>query len=164
MHRYAHFQPDGPPSWRPTLIPRTTATIAIGLCLAALLGCEARIPLVPVTGTVTIDGEPLPMGSIMVAPASGPVAYGTIDREGRFTLQTRDGEGCVVGTHPVSITASEMVQGGAAIRRLVPERYSDFASSELSIEVTDPTPEVRIELTSEGLSERLLSNEGDLQF
>ncbi|WP_145345414.1 hypothetical protein [Rosistilla ulvae] len=104
------------------------------------------------------------MGNIMVAPASGPVAYGTIDSEGRFSLQTRDGVGCVVGTHPISITASEMVDDGAAIRRLVPERYSDFASSELSIEVTDPTPDLRIELTSEGLSERLLSNEGDLQF
>lgn len=147
--------------------PQTKGSRRVGYLILSLLflcGCQPQVSLVPVMGTVYLDDEPLTAGNIMVAPKSGPVAYGAIDANGSFTLQTKDGVGCVVGQHPVAITASEMTDGGNAIRLLVPGRYNDFASSGLTIEVTEVTAPLKIKLSSEGLSNQLLSNEGDIDL
>ena len=66
-------------------------TLSVGLVSCALLavtlaGCPTggrEVPdLVPVSGTVTLDGEPLAGASLMF----GGVAYGDTDASGRYEL------------------------------------------------------------------------------
>lgn len=116
------------------------------LPLVAALGCGGRY--VPVSGQVTLNGEPLadayvtfqPMGG-PTNPEPGPGSHGKTDAEGRFTLLVvGDGRtGAVVGRHSVSISAytgeipeptEERVQ---KVENKVPERYN--AETTLRIEV-----------------------------
>lgn len=83
-------------------------TIGIVALAGALSGCgDARIATAPVHGIVTVDGQPLPQGRVMLAPIPGndakdpgPAAYGVIQPDGTFVLGTfADGDGAVVGRH-----------------------------------------------------------------
>ncbi len=60
-----------------------SALCAVWLC--ALAGCGER-PAAEVTGTVTLDGEPIEMGTIVFAPAGGGSPVGGQIRNGRYRL------------------------------------------------------------------------------
>ena len=92
-----------------------TVGFGLGMTLALMTGCgEDYYALAPVSGKVTVDGEPLeaayvgfqPIGGDLENPI-GPGSYGHTDANGRFVLQTMndDTPGAVVGTHRVSIFA-----------------------------------------------------------
>jgi len=73
-------------------------------------GCDSGPERFPVSGQVVINGRPLTSGTILGAPSDDRPAYGEIDAQGRFTLTTyKDSDGCVAGTHPVTVTAIEMI-------------------------------------------------------
>lgn len=87
-------------------------TWAFGLALAIVLfivpGCGRQPgtePTAPVTGTVTLDGQPIAGVSIAFIPQRGRPASGLTDASGKFTLSTFDtADGAVVGSHKVMIT------------------------------------------------------------
>jgi len=116
--------------------------ITVGCLVAALLGggCgPARPPVVPVSGTVTVDGKPLTTGAITVAPENGRAAAGRIGPEGRFQLSSwQPGDGVTVGTHRVEVIATEPLPGNRR-RWLVPKKVRSLATSLLRLEVTGPT-------------------------
>lgn len=120
---------------------------------AALPGCGSDRPkTVPVSGEVLLDGQPLKApGTVRVVPANARPATGEIDpATGRFTLTTFEkGDGCVPGTHPATVTARETIDN-TQVRWLAPERYSQPGTSGLTINVTGPTQDLKIELKSEG--------------
>jgi len=90
------------------------------------------------------------------------MAAGDIDAEGRFTLTTReDGDGCVARTHPAAISAKEII-GTDRIRLLIPEKYSDFSTSDLTVTIDDPTDDLLIELSWEGGRPAVFSSAGDV--
>lgn len=68
------------------------------------LGCEAEGPArVAVEGTVTLDGQPLPGGQILLIPTGnhrGPLAGGSIET-GKFRIEQIDGP--TIGLHRVEI-------------------------------------------------------------
>ena len=80
-------------------------------CLASVIGCHPpRYKLAPVSGTVTLAGEPLAGGVVSFQPIAtagsdvGPGSTGRLDDEGRFVLLGPDGaHGAVVGEHWVRI-------------------------------------------------------------
>lgn len=115
-----------------------TAAFFIGLG-----GCGGPT-LAPVKGKVTYKGKPLQFGGIMFQPASGQPARGIIGADGTFTLSTYfDGDGAVVGKHHVRVTCFEGQRPAAGPsnvehslgKSLIPEQYSNYASSELTYEV-----------------------------
>lgn len=61
------------------------------LTLMALAGCNnnpANYPdTAPVTGTVTVDGQPLAGASLTFVPASGRPSSGTTDSSGKYWLR-----------------------------------------------------------------------------
>jgi hypothetical protein len=71
------------------------------VALLAMVGCGAENPaLVPVTGIVTMDGEPLPEVAVTFTPTGetlGNGAIGGTNGEGRFTLIDIRGS---TGLHP----------------------------------------------------------------
>jgi len=89
--------------------PLLVSVAAASLCLT---GCsEEKFPLVPVSGRVTLDGEPLPDARVAFEPIAaegesmaGPGSYATTDSQGRYSLKTLDGRtGAVVRKHRIKI-------------------------------------------------------------
>jgi hypothetical protein len=131
--------------------------------LAAIAGgCSHRPdlpPLAPVSGTVTLDGQPLAGARLEFIPelskgTKGPPSLGTSDQTGHYELTTLRQKGAAVGFHKVKIIA-EGPAGGAADARpksLIPPRYNDPSSSGFSCEVKTvnkgETNEVNLPLTS----------------
>jgi hypothetical protein len=82
--------------------------------LALAAGCGGN-GVVPVAGTVTLDGRPLADASVVLAQlrATDPGPFvGKTDAEGKFTLgaTTRPGSGAAVGDYRLMITT---VTGGS---------------------------------------------------
>jgi hypothetical protein len=119
--------------------------------LLALAGCAPGPPKpVPVAGTVLIDGKPLAAGFIRIVPADSRAATGQIDAQGRFRLTTsKEGDGCVPGTHPVEVVATKSVRHGELLW-LVPEKYRDPTRSGLTATISGPTDDLVINLTWDG--------------
>src|SRR5262245_17864253 len=87
------------------------ARLVFGCGLVLALGCGSQ-RVVPVSGTVTMDGQPLAGAEISFAPIAkegaieaGPGSAGKTDKEGKFTLKTIKGEsGAIPGKHRVAIS------------------------------------------------------------
>src|SRR3954453_11696466 len=98
-------------------------------------GCGERSPFetAPVSGKVTLNGQPLADARISFQPTDGekelgPGSSATTDAEGKFTLSTVDGgAGATVGNNEVRISTLKMGNdpekddAGAVIRMSRPE-------------------------------------------
>ena len=113
--------------------------IAVAVCV----GCDSG-PNRPLSGTVTLDGQPLPTGRITFDPlGSGPTAGGRIE-DGEYRIGAAQGP--LPGKYLVRISSHqptgrildhpESADGKyEETKEVVPPQYNDF--SELSITVTD---------------------------
>jgi hypothetical protein len=98
------------------------------LCLLLLsaAGCDSP-DVVPVSGRVTLNGQPLAGACVTLqptglAPGERPEAAGSVgrtDADGRFTLRLIDPEqdGALVGVHVVTITTASAGKGDGAAAR-----------------------------------------------
>lgn len=114
-------------------------------------GCgDGRPERVAVSGTVTIDGKPLTQGNIKFVPTGARPSAGKLDDNGRFTLTCYDGDdGAVPGQHRVAISASKILSE-SKIQWFAPKKYADFRTSNLEYEITEPTDDLKIELSWDG--------------
>lgn len=74
--------------------------VGLGLFLAGCGSAEEGPPRYQVSGKVTFDGKPVPMGTIYFETANGPAGSAVIT-DGSY--DTRDGKGVVGGKHQVVI-------------------------------------------------------------
>lgn len=100
-----------------------------------------------VTGTVSYNGKPLSIGSLVFIPVSGgPPAQGKIDRDGNYYMGTFDeDDGVIPGSYKVMITAltspggsglpEDAVDGNAGPVSMIPEWYGDMEKSGLLVMV-----------------------------
>lgn len=146
------------------------ATVAVGMI--CLTGCgPSRPATVAVEGTVTLDGNPVEGASVTFIPGGdGKIAMGTTDASGKFTLTTYEpGDGAIVGTHKVTVrktegeevesTAGDTEEGGedlmgadtgeAAATWITPQKYSNPATTDLTVEVKSGMEPVTLALTSQ---------------
>lgn len=144
------------------LAGRLPGCVLAAAVLASFVGCGERGPqLAPISGVVTLDGEPLANAVINFQPVAsasganpGVGSSARTDSEGRFVLETIDGKpGAVVGPHKVKIfsyspespVASD-VDTEPTVER-VPEEYN--YRSKLIFEVpAGGDPEARFDLTT----------------
>jgi hypothetical protein len=120
--------------------------IILLLLLPLLAGCDDRPRRVPVSGVVTIDGQPLDRGNIKFVPQNGRPSAGAIGEDGRFTLTCYDGnDGALLGTHRVQV-ASNRIISDSKIEWFAPPKYADFRTSEISVDITEPVEDLKIEL------------------
>ena len=85
------------------------------LCLICLVGC-GRGDLAPVSGIVTVNGQPRENVRVVFAPKAtaetsiaGPPSMGVTDANGRYELTTKEGDaGAVVGDHNVSFNYDDL--------------------------------------------------------
>lgn len=132
-----------------TAKPVTWSTVVVLCgCLACLIlpGCRRRPDLPPVakvSGVVTLDGKPLPRGTIQFVPdaskgTEGPTAVGTIDSEGHYRLKTAGVEGAIVGFHKVGVYALKQEPADETAPPpppLIPPKYFNPETSGLRAEV-----------------------------
>lgn len=148
-----------------------------GLVLLVAYGCggETGPETHPVTGTVTLDGEPVEGATVSFSPAEGGVraAVGETDATGRYTLTTmRSGDGAMAGSFNVRVFKYEVEEGTVATgppptedqeytddyagaareatpppENLLPDRYADARGSGLSYTVVPGENTYDIELT-----------------
>jgi hypothetical protein len=89
---------------------KSTAACSVLLLLAFVGGCGTK-GFAPVSGTVTLDGKPLPNASVNFQPLdskqSGQGSVGKTDADGRYSLRVvvDNKAGAVVGKHRVSISS-----------------------------------------------------------
>ena len=122
-------------------------TLCLVICGAANGCSDGKPSLSPVSGRVMIDGQPVSHGFIQVMPAGFRPANGKLDENGHFELTTFElGDGCVNGSHRLTITAFELLPGKRQ-KWYAPKSYSTPGSSGLSIEVNGPTTDEEINLT-----------------
>ena len=111
-------------------------------------GCskQGRMETAPVSGKVTYRGKAVPTGTVMFVPGEGPAATGEIGSDGSYKLTTfSTGDGAVIGTHKVTITALQGMgdalpeQRSATPPPLVPAKYLNGETSGLVAEVKPKT-------------------------
>lgn len=110
-------------------------------------------PTAPVTGTITLEGAPLPDAQVQFVPApgtEGPPALAFTDASGRYELETAGVKGAIVGSHLVRIEARAKPKDETDTlpMLLTPERYADTATSGLTATVeAQKSNEINFNLT-----------------
>lgn len=117
--------------------------VITGLVLTVFVaGCgkpAADLPdLAPVTGTVTMNGEPLANASVEFISANGQVASGTTDAGGKYELVYVGGnKGAELGENTVRITTVLDAPAPPGYKDPIPAKYNE--SSELKVKVEPGT-------------------------
>jgi hypothetical protein len=128
------------------LLSKARSYVWFALGLAVLAGCNrSGLDLAYVEGVVTYQGAPVAEAGVLFKPAQGPFASGATDEQGRFTLQTANEEGALIGDHTVTIskvsTTAKHIPGNVmpvyVIKPLIPQKYSRYTTSGLTATVKD---------------------------
>jgi hypothetical protein len=122
------------------------------LLFAVLLntsGCsDGRPARATVTGSISYNGKPLSIGSLVFIPiGGGPPAQGKVNREGIYEMGTyEEDDGVIPGDYKVMITAltssggsglpEDTVKANAEPVSVIPEWYGDLEKSGLLVTVT----------------------------
>lgn len=124
-----------------------------------VVGCSGDVDRVPTNGRVLIDGQPLAHGTIQVTPVGARPAYGTIVN-GEYVLDTYGkGDGTLPGSHPVTITATEAVDGDR-IKWHAPKKYATPGAG-LVVEIAPDGTAKDIELSWQGGKPFIVSSKVD---
>jgi len=134
--------------------------------LVVIAGCNSAKPIagsVPVSGTVTFNGQPLEQGEVWFAPESGgkgQPATGQI-KNGKFTMvTTASSPGVVAGKYKVSIISNKPFtppklgtppdpKTGPQPESLIPKKYNDITTSGLEVDVKAATSSLTFALSGE---------------
>jgi len=138
---------------------------------AVLSGCggggsDGLPSLVPVSGTVTLDGKPLQDAEInfnTLGETEGPGSLAISDSNGKFIVRTSDNEGAAVGEYKVTViqyggedgkplTSDEMAsEFPPAMFNILPKQYEDVALTPLKVTIgKDGNESIKLELVSTG--------------
>lgn len=117
--------------------------LILGLCAAAALGAVGcGSGPAPVSGVVTLDGQPVEGVSVSFTPAAGDGdgiggSYGKTDAQGKYALKTVIGDraGAAPGKHKVVISLSkpDPKNPEGAEKNLIPAKYN--TKSDLTFDV-----------------------------
>lgn len=124
-------------------------TVGLLLTLALTAGCggQAGPETIPVTGSITMAGQPVPEAVVVFTPKNSDdpsvlAAQAETDADGRFQMRTYLGEddykaGIQPGEYAVTVTKLEVVQDMTRQpKHLLPKKFSLPNSTPLSATVT----------------------------
>jgi hypothetical protein len=113
-----------------------------GAIMALISGCGSA-KYAPVSGRITLNGNPLPSAFVTFNPIpksgsieAGPTAVGTTDQDGRYTLRVSSNQsGALIGNHRVAITVVNAQGGDAPLSRSARPAPVSIPAHELTFEV-----------------------------
>jgi hypothetical protein len=115
------------------------------LLLVALAGCSDT-NIVPVTGTLTYKGQPVPNAYVDFIPEDGRPSWGETDEQGRFKLNYDvKHDGAIVGKHKVSVRRkpvtteereAEMLGKKLPMSQEMATFFDKYSSEKSTVEVT----------------------------
>jgi hypothetical protein len=110
--------------------------------LPAFVGCSEGPEVVPVTGTVTRNGKPVPGVMINFMPEDGRPSWAITDAEGRYELQySKSYTGGLVGKHKVFVGYDANPDGSAPAlneeQQEIVKKYGNRTTSPLDIEIQE---------------------------
>lgn len=128
-------------------ITRSARLFLLMTVLLALGGCS-QDPIgkrIKVEGLVTVDGSPLPNGTISFRPIESKgntqkhEPYATIGPDGKYKVMTAGKEGCAPGWYRVIIESSEPLAEGEmkASESRINTKYNDARTTDIEIEVVE---------------------------
>ena len=118
----------------------------------AMSGCGPDYPeTVPVSGTVTLDGQPVAGASVVFTPEAGDLATATTDSSGQFQLSTyRLADGAAPGHYRVTVAKTTVEPGeDEKVLFLVPKKYGNPDTSGLECDVQLEMSPVQLDLQPE---------------
>ena len=121
-------------------------TIVVTSLLLLVVGCGKgdRPDLAPVSGTVTLDGQPLAGAAVVFRPQQGRTSRGYTNQHGQYELiYLRDIKGAKPGKNTVTITTATEESPQEA----VPAKYN--TQTELCADVQDDSNAINFELSSQ---------------
>lgn len=119
------------------------ATVPL-LFLSGCIGKTKEVETAPVSGKVTLEGEPLPWGIVTFTPKRGRSASGLIQDNGSYRLSTYgEADGAAIGEHDVTVICTNQkpdapIDPLAPVplpKWLIPRRYAQPSLSGLSFRV-----------------------------
>lgn len=141
---------------------RFLSLLGISLAVAALTGCgEAATSKAQVKGKVTVNGEPVKGGTIVIAPAigSGELASGDVQPDGTFVMSTsKANDGAPIGKARISYKPPKVEYAGTPddwdSSKGDPPRpkseYEGMTPKQGEIEVKEGSNELTVELVKQG--------------
>jgi hypothetical protein len=145
---------------RPTTFGRPSAISSLrAICLiAAAIATSCSGPnSATVSGTITLDGQPLPGASVSFYPDGDgkPPASGQTDAQGRYSLSTGSSAGLAPGKYVAVVVATKdppqpYDSTGAEVPPIpiTPAKYGDATKSDLRIEVKPGKNDIPLALQS----------------
>ena len=131
-----------------------TTLLTVALSMLLLGGCGRGMPA-HVAGRVTLDGQPLDVGTVAFHPTGdGTTVASVVDARGNYALQTGLTDGLLPGEYRVTVTAVSNPPSPTATAEeiaalfLTPRRYSDPATSGIICVVEKGSTTFDISLTS----------------
>jgi hypothetical protein len=137
---------------------RGAALLLILAAAAAAAGCGSQAPVVPVEGTLKMNGKALANVQVDFLPeAAGPRSSGVTDSKGHYSLTCADGRpGAVVGAHRV-VAVDLAVYGDKPIPRgredevlqkpsRLPAGYGEVSKTPWKKEVTNGSNVIDLEI------------------
>lgn len=121
----------------------------------AFMGCSGKGGMGTVSGTVTLDGQPLADGLISFIPADGnsPTSGGKITN-GAYSVQASRGAQKVV-INATKVTGSRKAYADdpnspviTTTAEILPKKYSDAMTTELTVDVKAGTNKADFQLSS----------------
>jgi hypothetical protein len=126
------------------------ARLLVGVALVLALGCGSGKQFAPVSGKVTLNGQPLANATVSFQPIAeagsveaAPGSTGKTNEKGEYSLTASDGKyGAWVGKHRVRISALQEQVGGGDQRPprggwpqadKVPRRYNDESKETVQV-------------------------------
>lgn len=137
-----------------TRLAAALGAVALSIILS---GCGSN-SAATVQGVVTLDGAPVPAGSISFVPATGGAqSYAMSDESGNYEVYTGREAGLTPGQYRVTVVARERPKvnqtelGGPAPAgdSLTPRWYASPDTSGLTFDVKPGSNDINLELTSQ---------------
>lgn len=136
---------------------KAATAVAAALCLF-LSGCGGGGG--SVSGTVTLDGNPLKGGVVTFHPvAGGASAIGAVSKDGTYEVAIGNELGLPPGEYIVTVDAAETVTSEPGLaggppkpppppKRITPDKYANKDTSDLRATVKTGSNKIPLELTS----------------
>jgi len=131
---------------------RRISVIALSAILLVASGCGG-VEIAPVSGTITVDGQPAGPGVIIFLPVNSKEkirsAMAQFGDDGRYELTTlKTSDGAAIGKHRVIIQSPSNESAQATQRAAIPFLYADPQVSGLTAQVEQGSQTIDFPLTS----------------